>query len=202
MNTCKAQCNRLTTDAKLTGDCGFVLNFAPVAGCLFVLPCAVGVFSSGFLCHWLRWSLLDAWKLGCPRRCLWAEQFALVVLFAEASGHFYLLLLRSCLCLMRCLLLVWPVEMLCHVQLDVGQFPWLLETLDRYFLLTRVQLPEPVVVSYTHVSCLALSERLEWTFAPRVCQLTFYLAFLSWMFQPAWNLFCVDEFLISLVWVD
>ena len=120
MITCKAQCDRLTTDAKLLVDCGFVLNFAPVAGCLFVLPCPGGVFSSELLCHWPWWSLLGVRKLRWPRRCLWAEQFALVMLLAEASGHSYLLLLRSCFYLMRCLFLVWLVEMLCHVLMDVG----------------------------------------------------------------------------------
>ena len=97
----------------------FVLNFVPLAGCPFVLPRLGEVLLSGLFCHWPERSFLCARKWRWPGRRLWVELFALVMLLAEASCHCYLLLLRSCFCLLI-YPFVWPVEMLCHVLMDAG----------------------------------------------------------------------------------
>ena len=54
------QWNWEMTDAKVSEYGDFVLNFAPVAGCLSVLPCASGVLWFGSLCHRRRWSVVEA----------------------------------------------------------------------------------------------------------------------------------------------
>ena len=86
------------TDAKLLVVVVFVLNFAPLAGCRFVLPRLGGVLSSELSCHWPEQFRLcvGKWKLLVP--LLWVDVSALLMLLAETdccSGRLYL---HSCFC--------------------------------------------------------------------------------------------------------
>ena len=86
------------TDAKLLVVVGFVLNFAPLAGCLFVPPRLGGVLSSELSCHWPEQFCLcvEKWKLLVP--LLWVDVSALLTLLAETDCCSGRLCLRSCFC--------------------------------------------------------------------------------------------------------
>ena len=129
----------------------FVLNFAPLAGCLSVLPRLGDVLSSGLSCHWPERSCLCVRKWKWLVHRLWVELFALLMLLAEANCYCYLPFLRSCFCL-----LIYPF-LWCLILMDAVYLVWPLRTFDRWVSLVKVQLPELAAVPCTRGSCLALS---------------------------------------------